>query len=672
MYKADILDSLHKYYNDNPKLIYYNECICEMNNHKFNDDGLLFRLKHNNHLLESIRINLCYNLDKYHIYLYNKRKNNCTNYVLKLNDDIVNKLLMQLVCITEYNDILSLAKNINIPNISFTKKEDKNYICFIISNKPKKFKHNVYEFKNLYEAGSYIFGIDTFTMLKYQRLDRIIEFIDKDGKSSKKYGMINDYLSYLKTLDWKLRERIMTFSGTMFSAVGLTYTHDIDLLILNENKPYTNTKAIINDINKLKPIEIEPHILANDGDWYRDGMAVYKYQKIWFNEVLPSLSGANNIFEVVANPKYNFSFMGMKFISIDMNIKRFLQRANPNSMADLIMFEKINGYKLGESLCIPNITIRQGKLTVFDEKTINNIHLVVKEKVKEFYDYDIPLQKVKNILKRCNLQSYNIYKGKNIYDPDTSIIKRFHLDVKQQIFYKYCKNIDYLLDVGSGQLTDARFWNKVGIKNVICIEPSIDSIKKGLDRLEKYGTATNIKLINGVGDVDWKSDKKYAPIFANKYDVITFQYTIHYMIYNIDILINNILQVTKKGTKIIVNCMDGLLIHNKLQKHGRIEIRNDQEPIFAIVPLYDHKQSNLPKNSDVLVYLKGAYGVASGSIEPLINTNALIKKFDENNYRLLEIKKFLDYNSQNKNKMSKIQKEVSSYYTSLIFEYYKY
>ena len=76
MHKSDILNALNKYYKDNPKLIFYKDCIDKVNNYEFNDNGLLHKLKFDNHLLESVRITMCYSLDKYHIYLYNKHKKN--------------------------------------------------------------------------------------------------------------------------------------------------------------------------------------------------------------------------------------------------------------------------------------------------------------------------------------------------------------------------------------------------------------------------------------------------------------------------------------------------------------------------------------------------------------------------------------------------------------------
>jgi hypothetical protein len=138
--------------------------------------------------------------------------------------------------------------------------------------------------------------------------------------------------------------------------------------------------------------------------------------------------------------------------------------------------------------------------------------------------------------------------------------------------------------------------------------------------------------------------------------------------YNIEIVMKNILRVSKLGTKVIITCMDGQLIHDSFKQNNKIEIRNKQEPIFAIFPQYDYKQKEIPKKSDILVYFKAAYGVQNGSVEPLVDTSRLIKFFNNNGFQLLEKKRFLDYNSKNKNKMSDNQKKVSYYYTSLIFE----
>jgi len=330
---------------------------------------------------------------------------------------------------------------------------------------------------------------------------------------------------------------------------------------------------------------------------------------------------------------------------------------------DLIVNDRTN-----KKLCIPNMTINQGQITVFDDITCNKLFSSIQTKLKNDHSITMSLDEIKNLLKKCDENAFDIYKGPNIYDPFTALIRHFHLDVKEAIFYKYCKNANWLLDVGSGKLTDAQYWDKVGVKHVIGIEPSTESIKMGYERLKKFRNKTDINVINGVGNVDWTTDKKYEQVLAHTYDIVTFQFTLHYMMYEIEIVMKNILRVTRKGTKVIITCMDGKLIHDELHKNGKIEVRNNQEPIFAIFPQYDHMETDIPKKSDILVYFKGTYGVVNGSVEPLVDTERLIRFFDNNGFKLLEIKKFLDYNSKNKQKMNDTQKQVSYYYTSLIFE----
>jgi hypothetical protein len=207
-------------------------------------------------------------------------------------------------------------------------------------------------------------------------------------------------------------------------------------------------------------------------------------------------------------------------------------------------------------------------------------------------------------------------------------------------------------------------WNRVGVKNVVGIEPSVESIKNGIKKIEKFGTKTKITMINGIGDTDWKANDKYNEIFKHKYDIITFNYTLHYMINSIDVLVKNLLQVVKSGTTVIITCMDGNMIQNEITKNKKVEVRNNQEPIFAIMPTDEYSS-----DKSVIVYFKGAYGVASGSIEPLVDVNATIDILRKYGFTLIERKNFLEYNSKYKNEMSSVQKRVSGYYISLIFKY---
>jgi hypothetical protein len=137
---------------------------------------------------------------------------------------------------------------------------------------------------------------------------------------------------------------------------------------------------------------------------------------------------------------------------------------------------------------------------------------------------------------------------------------------------------------------------------------------------------------------------------------------------NIQIVINNLKTIVKSGSKIIITCMDGNKIQEDFKKFGKVEVRNRQEPIFAIVPFYKVNDIIPDIDNNILVYFKGAFGVSSGSLEPIIDINKLIRIFEENQYKLLERKNFADYNISIKGRLNPYQLKVSSYYMSIIFE----
>ena len=55
----------------------------------------------------------------------------------------------------------------------------------------------------------------------------------------------------------------------------------------------------------------------------------------------------------------------MKFFNINLTVNRFLNRASISSMADLLMLHELNGIDIRKRICLPNLTIRQGRLVIF-------------------------------------------------------------------------------------------------------------------------------------------------------------------------------------------------------------------------------------------------------------------------------------------------------------------
>lgn len=667
-----------KEYKTDPKYTFYKDALIKLEKLQqelITKNEKLHRIQQKTYLLEPLRIYLL--SDKatdYDIFLSNKKHSDCVYIKYTLMDKEIDNFLTLIVLSEEYKSNILKFREINISDI-------KNKLCNRLNNNSKlniniylnitnvKIKtddKSIYKIKNLYDSLTFLLGIESLNILKYQRFDRIKKFFDIPD-AYKVYDYLQKYNEYLHTLTYKERDDYIIHSGSVFEALGTTFTRDVDIIVNKYNFTGNDAQNFIKDILK-KYDEIDISVINKDGDYYIEkDKEPLKYKKQWFTYQLPAMDGATDIFDVIINPVFNFCFAGMKFMNINLTVKRFLTRASISSMADLLMLYEINNIDIRNKLCLPNMTIRQGKIVVFFGKYLDIYFNKLQHVLKEYYDKDYSIDELKKMIKHCNVEGFDIYKGEQVKDPDTSIIKYFHIMIKEDILRKYASNCEYLLDIGSGKLTDMRLWEKNNVKNVIGIEPSIDSIKLGNEKLNKFGFKGKINVINGVGDVDWISDDKYKIVLENKYDVITFQFTLHYMMNNIQIIINNLNKVMKKGTQIIITCMDGNKIQNDFQRYKQVEVRNKQEPIFAIVPFYTVTENIPEKDNNILVYFKGAYGVSSGSLEPIIDINKLIRRFQENNLRLIERRNFAEYNLQIRGKLYPNQLRVSSYYMSMIF-----
>ena len=649
-------DSKYTFYKDAlSKLIKLKEEL-EKSNTKIN------RIQQKSYLLEPLRIYLI--TGKYNIFLSNKKHKHCNYIKYTLTDKEKNNFLSLIVLTEELNSDILKFREIDITNISKILNDKNIYLNFTKSKLENK---DIYEIKNLYDSLSFLLGIETINILKYQRLDRIKDFLNKP-ESYKVYEILQQYNNYVHTLSNKDRDDYIVHSGSILEVLGTTYTRDVDVIVNKSIYDAHGSREFIKNItSKYKEIDIS--VIDKYGEYHTiNTNEPLKYKKNWFTYQLPSMDGATDIYDVMINPVFNFYFAGMKFFNVNLTIYRFLNRASISSMADLLMLYEINNLDIRNKICLPNMTIRQGRIVVFYGEYLEIYFNKLQKALKEYYNKSYTIDDLKKMIKHCNIEGYDIYKGVITKDHDTDIIKYFHIMIKQEILKKYATNCNYLLDIGSGKLTDMRLWDGINVKNVIGIEPSIESIELGNEKIKKFGFKGKIDVINGVGDIYWQSDEKYNIVLKNKYDIITFQFTLHYMMNNIEMILNNLNKVMKSKTKIIITCMDGNKIHNEFIRNKQVEVRNKQEPIFAIIPFYKVTQQIPESDNNILVYFKGAFGVSSGSLEPIVDIEKLIKIFEKNNLKLIEKKNFAEYNLPIKNKLYPNQLRVSSYYMSLVFE----
>ena len=91
--------------------------------------------------------------------------------------------------------------------------------------------------------------------------------------------------------------------------------------------------------------------------------------------------------------------------------------------------------KESKNLCIPNMTIEQNQIIVFDHETLNLLYKNIQTSLKKDHKITMSLLSIQELLKKCDDNAFDIYKGPSIYYPYTALIRHFHLDVKEQLFY---------------------------------------------------------------------------------------------------------------------------------------------------------------------------------------------------------------------------------------------
>jgi SAM-dependent methyltransferase len=298
--------------------------------------------------------------------------------------------------------------------------------------------------------------------------------------------------------------------------------------------------------------------------------------------------------------------------------------------------------------------MRQGVAKLSTEGRINYMHTYIHKFAKEWYNLDIPMKYIKEHFKKCSDKFETIYKDKvNYVDPLIREQVKTHRKISQHYIMKYGRNKENLLDLGSGKMTGAYIYEKANIKNVYGVEPSIYSVQLAKELIKKY-PKVNIELIHAFAD---------KPLNLKvKFEVITFIFTIHYMMENLDVVMDNIKKVSKKGTIILITCVNGDKVLNFLKKSDRYEIRYRNDVYWGVYKF------DTPKK--YLFFMKDVYGLEMGSEEYLVPVGDLIETFKQNDMKLLYSNDFKsEYNNiPNSKKLHKFQCDILNMQQILIFE----
>ncbi len=650
MDNKEIINSLKKYEKEEFKCKFLSETIDYF--HKIKNP--IIKLDDNEYLLAGIKIHLMYN--NHYVYLLSELEyDNKTYREINLSQKAANNLINQIDGIK--NGDFIICNELKSENIRFYL-----IISDVKLNGQKPISEDIY---------NPLLGIHSLFFLEHQNLTTYCS--EKyQNESIALYKELHRIYKLIQKLSKIQKERILFFSGLLYHFLGAVHTRDIDIFYVSNNINESN--KMIDKFN-LKDTLTELHIL------YRDDLSEIlkleesknlpdniEWKQNFYKNIYPYWGGAENIYESLINPKYHFYFMGLKCIDIYSNFKKGLSRSQPFQVVDALMLLRNNGLKYYKEYCIKNISIRQGKAIITnDTKDVYQFKKTVIKYLKLWYDIGIQENQLDKFLVKCQEKDGTIYKPTDIpwqYKDKLSIEQiKIHRNISQRIIKKYGNRGDSLLDIGCGKLTGLEIYEEMKLKNVYGVEPSLESIKKAKERIEKVkkrGSKIHYEIIQGYGD---------KPINFNKeFEIITFIFTIHYMYENLEEVFKNINRLSKSGTIIIITLINGTKLIKQLRKEAKVEVRQDGKEIYWGVYKYN---DDLKKDKfKALFYMKDVYGVENGSEEWVLEPINIINSFKKNNYKLIYNESFLkEYEDYfNETKIEDFQKEILNYQEILVFK----
>lgn len=134
------------------------------------------------------------------------------------------------------------------------------------------------------------------------------------------------------------------------------------------------------------------------------------------------------------------------------------------------------------------------------------------------------------------------------------------------------------------------------------------------------------------------------------------------MIKNLDVVIDNIKKASKKGTIIIITCVNGDKILKYLSDNDRYEAQYRDDVYWGVY--------KFNTNDKYLFFMKDVYGLEMGSEEYLTPVNDLIEQFKQNDINLIYSNSFKDEYGKipNAKKIHNFQYDILNLQQILIFE----
>lgn len=239
-------------------------------------------------------------------------------------------------------------------------------------------------------------------------------------------------------------------------------------------------------------------------------------------------------------------------------------------------------------------------------------------------------------------------------------MRRFHNHIKRNLYDKYTRNINKLLDLACGKGGDLNKWESNNIKNVIGYDINEKSIMEARKRIEKSKSSTDVK-------VDVK-DLSRNVIDGNKdCDVVTSMFAFHYFFESEDTfntIMKSIDNNLKVGGYFMGTMFDGKLITDLIKESNTFELVDNNVVRFKL-KRYTSVTDDLFGNK-LSVFLKDTV-LDEPMDEYIVMFDKFVNEMKRRGYELVESSLFDEFYSNTFN-MNKVEKRVSFLNRTFVFK----
>ena len=319
---------------------------------------------------------------------------------IELDKKSARNLLYQLYA---HTDKICNYETLNkmVEELGWTKDEEMKTITVYVMEVDIKGGHQTRTFAEAIEIGELYFCQNSVDFLKRQILDKHMAFYMRSCRFK-----INTFKNWLMQNVHLLDQiRFLTFSSSILYSYGLrrcndydTYFHWLPNEYVTPNFLNKIDKYFFNDNTRFPFIDLN---MKGQGKWVKGG-AMEHWDK-WFLEDVPQMIGAKTMEQIIYDPKYHFYFMGLKCMTLELDIKRRLGRSRPASLANVIATSKL----LSMNINIPDVSRfyykMQGVMEKIDtpEKEQTFLHSI-KCRLKERYRIDLTHDDIRALFKFSN------------------------------------------------------------------------------------------------------------------------------------------------------------------------------------------------------------------------------------------------------------------------------